>query len=468
MNSHAKKSRRTHDTQSPTRTPPDRTAMPQEDYAWDNVRHFMAASDVARDSHLRNPQMIMQLQRTLGNRATQRLLIQRENALGESAEEKVENKTGYLGMNPAASREARALKKRLKDDVIISLNDPKLEADLKDEAGIVLWVTNNFKGAPSDTIIAAYDILLKADPPARDQLGAVMKMFYGAENGQYNLERLVMSGHSNGIALWGEAEEASQTKSQILLDSDMTAITKLFPTATGQVQDVMFSACWSVVAIELVEKLFPNVMTIWAYTGSSPSIKSGSISHILSWEKNTRGDKTLDKGDKRGKSALWVRGEGFLAGDPAEIPHKKVEDAYINNIVKFTTTMDGTVPIDRPFFNAFYTVVQVAKIHPGVSGYIRKEAESLIPKVLRLRYWKLITQTFAKEHEDAIKNMYKGLGLNAAAIGTMTRPELVAEVKRLEAAFKDDTPDDVKNFVLNVLKKGLVDLDDKVIPNTWI
>lgn len=444
----------------PKQHPPSHTAPQQTpEQAFQNVQ--VAPS---RDS-------IMTLQRTIGNHATYQLLQRapdddKDTSGGAPA---LEGKTGYIGMNPKAHMEANALKKRLGEDVMTSVNDPATEAEMSTDIGMLRWIMDKMGMSPvGSQFWGVFDALKQADPNVRDQLGAVMKMFWGAQKGKYRLERLVMSGHSNGVAMWGEHQEGGQTKSQILLDTDLKAVASLFPLARDQIQDVMFSACWSVVAVELVAKLFPNVLTIWSYTGSSPSIKTGSIWHILGWEKETRGDKELDKGDAKGKSALWVRGKGFLANDPGEFPPEQVHGAFDSRIDRLNAMLKGEEEIHRNFCNTFYTIVQVIKIHPRIEQDYKDKAKILIPKILRLRYWDLISSTFAKHYETEIDTMYTAISLDKKSLGSMNRVDLVGEVDRIEATFDEHTPENVRNFVLNVLKKGLVDLDETIIPNTWI
>lgn len=432
--------------------------------------HMSSAQALQQIQHHPTPDSVMSLQRTIGNRATQQLL-QREDGGGEATAPALDNKTGFLGMNPMASKEAQALKKRLSDDVIISLNDPKTEAELSTATGVLKWIMDVLGVNPIfsySTFFGVYDAMMKADPSVRDQLGHMMKMFYGAQKGKYRLERLVMSGHSNGVALWGEAEEGGQSKSQIILDSDLRSLVNIFPKARDQIQDVMFSACWSVVAVDLVADLFPNLLTIWSYTGSSPSVKKGSIGHILGWERETRGDKELDAGDKRGKSALWVRGKGYLAGDPADFPVDKVEGAFDTHFPKLEDMLLGSDPLHREFCNMFYMIVQVIKIHPHVGESYKKQAEELVPKILRLRYWDLISKTFVDTYSAEIKAMYTAIGRTPKSLSGLGRPEFVAEIDEISLLMDDKTPNAVKDFVNNVLILGIIDLNETVIPNTWI
>ena len=63
-------------------------------------------------------------------------------------------------------------------------------------------------------------------------------MFNGAEKGEYKLERLVMSGHSNGVELWGD-KEGKGNPGKFMVEKDFTNLVKAFPKAASQVEDVM-------------------------------------------------------------------------------------------------------------------------------------------------------------------------------------------------------------------------------------
>ena len=228
--------------------------------------------------------------------------------------------TGFLGLNEGADKELAKLRKTTREEVLSSLNDPVAEAKLKNDPAVLDFVFDDLKISVGDFARwdKASDVLLNADVNLREQLADIMRWFNKAENGEIILDRLVLSGHSNGVELWGESVEGRESQpGSMLLDRDLRNIAAVFPKATAQVEDVMFSACFSINAVELVIKVFPNLKTAWSYTTFSPSAKQGSDEHIAEFTRATEGAGTLKRSNRRGSSALWTREKGYVVGDPS-------------------------------------------------------------------------------------------------------------------------------------------------------
>ena len=69
-----------------------------------------------------------------------------------------------------------------------------------------------------------------------------MRWFNRAEKGEIVLERLVLSGHSNGVELWGDAEADAESKpGTMVVERDLRALTTVFPDAgcAGRGRDVL-------------------------------------------------------------------------------------------------------------------------------------------------------------------------------------------------------------------------------------
>jgi len=218
---------------------------------------------------------------------------------------------GYVGLNPLAGKEANALKNATPDKVIISLDDPKAQERLKTDEGIESFVTGTL-GITLEENAKQYsdaiNCLKQSDPRFREQLAKLMEMFHGAELGQYRLERLVLSGHHSGGTLWrGRPPDIFQTEAILSLRKDLTNLVKIFPEARNQVEDVMFSACNTDSQRQLCKELFPNLRSIWAYAGSSPSIAQGSDRDITKWERKTRGEHVPGKKAETGHVLIWTK-----------------------------------------------------------------------------------------------------------------------------------------------------------------
>lgn len=256
-----------------------------------------------------SPQVAVQrLQEQHGNRYVQRLLAQRE-----ADQKEPPPAVGYMGLNPKAYREARALKRISPDLTLASLDNPQAEAAVDTPEEWIGFIYGQLGISPLNfgQFMNAYFCLAECDPDFREQMSDMMRMFHDAALGRYQLERLVLSGHHRGGKMYGMAEDG-QELSNFMIDRELTNLARAFPEAAAQVKDIMFSACNSKSQVELVRRLFPNLRSAWVYEGISPDIERGSAGHIKKWERKTCGEKVPRKRDKLGNTAIWTSDKGFL------------------------------------------------------------------------------------------------------------------------------------------------------------
>ncbi|MEL7355577.1 MAG: DUF4157 domain-containing protein [Cyanobacteria bacterium J06560_6] len=216
---------------------------------------------------------------------------------------------GYMGLNPQAHKESQTLERNSKDKVISSLNKPKKMERFDHLDKIKTFISSQLGIETSST---KYKRVLKCfeecDREFREQMADLTQMFRSAELGHIKLDRLVLSGHHVEGEMWGDAE----TSGSFVLNTDLKNLSKAFPSAARQVEDLMLSACNSKNQVKLLRQLFPQLQSIWVYEGYSPSIKQGSPKHISNWEKKTIGKKVPHKSDTAGTVAIWTKQAGFL------------------------------------------------------------------------------------------------------------------------------------------------------------
>lgn len=414
------------------------------------------------------------LQRTLGNRATQRLIQREDGSPGTT--KPPPSKTLYMGMNAGGKSEAAALKGILKDDVIAAMNDPALEKSLETDEGIGKWLAAEMPTLLRSPlqVLAAYETIRRTKAEARDQMAQVVKMFHAAEQGQFKLERIVLSGHSNGVELWGDTEK-NFNPGTFLLDTDLQNLTGSFPTAAGQVEDVMFSACYTVSSIELIIKAFPNVRTVWGYAGLSPSAGNGAEEHIAQWEKNSRGDQTLDAKDGVGKAALWTReaskaagGNGFIRNDPSKADLKELKAAFYGMSLSVKDQYDGTQPLNQGTLNNAYGYIQMMLAHPDFKTDSQHDLIVTWRDVLlRLRYYDKVRKRFAADYASEIKKGYDAIGRKVPDFANITRKALKTEKAAFAAALAATPNADAQAF-FDKYMDGFWHLKPDVIPSGWI
>lgn len=414
---------------------------------------------------------IHSLHRALGNAAVQRLLVQRD----ETSIYDPPDKTGYLGFNPGASREAAVLKGQLKENVIVALNDPKTEADLQTEEGIAKWIQVMLgidEKEEANRFIKIFDCLKAVAPKARDMVAQAMKMFQAAERGDYNLERLVLSGHSDGVGLWGD-DSATQNSGIIILDQDLVALAKIFPGAAAQVEDIMFSSCMSANSITLVVKVFPNLKNAWGYMGYSPSAEYGAPQHIAQFESSTRGDQTLKEEHGRGEAALWTRdaaetgGTGFIRNDISSRNISEIRADYDVGHEDYLDQFEGSAPIDLNL-HTHYSVIQYLLMHPELGADERPTLEAERGIVLRMRYYRRISQRFASEYRTQIDAAYTAVERPVPNFTSLSRAKLKEEMAGFKAALEAKADTTAQQFYDTHLTGLWTLTDGTVIPTSWI
>ena len=435
---------------------------------------------------------ILELQRLAGNRAVRSALTSIQRAPGDDKGPPPKNTqpppdvitgadkaapkrvTGFVGLNPGAGDEAAGLRKASKTEVLTSFNDPAMEKKLQEDPAIGEFFVKELGWGASDAFraLAALAMLQEADPHLREQLTDVMRWMNQAEKGQIILERLVLSGHSDGIKLWGESADADESKPGIMIiERDLGALARIFPKAAGQVQDIMFSACFSINAVEIVKKSFPNLNSVWSYAGYSPTAKQGAIGHIGGWAGVTEGELTPTKKDKRGSNALWTREKGYVVGDPSKAEAGPlVTQASRGGNEWVGPYYRGEKEIEKSVLDDFYTVLQRLKAHPGVDQEQKDQIVTrVIPITLRLRHWKQIREKFGNKYADKLKPAYDALGMSAPNWSTLTRVQLKQHLDAVDQALETHPAANAyKALIEESLRKGLFKLDSKVIDESWI
>jgi len=424
---------------------------------------------------------ILDLQRTAGNRAVASAIaaVQREgkDQNGSVATDKAAPRrtTGFLGLNPGADKEAAKLKKTTREDVLVSLNDPAAEAKLNEDPGVADFVFDELGFSVGDFARwdKATDVLLTANKHIREQLAEIMRWFNRAENGDIILDRLVLSGHSNGVELWGESQRGAESQpGSMLIDRDLRAIADVFPKAAAQVEDIMFSACFSINAVNLVIKVFPNLQTAWSYSAYSPSVKQGSAEHVAECTRATEGSGTLKRSNRRGTSALWTREKGFVVGDPSLAAAGPLYTEAIRKWDEIAQPMyDGTgADVSKDALNPVYEAIQRMMAHPGTPVERKQLAERIMQILLRLRFWPLVRERFGAEYRDKLQPTYDALEMTQPEWASITRKALKAHVEAVGKAL-EGRPDGTahKEPFDRYVSNGIYALKDhKIVKSEWI
>jgi hypothetical protein len=411
------------------------------------------------------PEDVMDLQALAGNRATTTAL-QREP---EAPAAPLPTRMGYVGMNPDAGKEAAKLKKQMGEGVITSLEDPARKKDLSTPEGVTWHIGVDMQIPVNDPKFAALQkVFDESSPSSRDQISDLVDMFAGAERGDYDLDRLVLSGHSDGVKVWGEAR-ADHAGTSLLVERDLGNLAAAFPQAAGEIRHVMFSACYTVAAVNLVVKAFPGLQDVWSYSGSSPDVKGGSAEHIMAWEKDTEGKKGLKKGEQLGTAALWTKDKGFVVGDPKLA---NFGQSWSHFLAQWDSVVlpqaKGNVAFDKDHLDPVYTDLQHLIADPGINHQQAYEAAEYRDALVRLRYWPKVIAHWATAHAAEIKHVYDLAGIPAPDYSKMSRKEFKEAAKELDKALDaKGNPPDAAKFVKDQIDKVWA-LKSEVIPEDWV
>jgi len=350
-------------------------------------------------------------------------------------------------------------------------------ADLTTDAGLQAFLAGMPKlGNARSKVLADY--LRKSGGETRDELAQLIGVLYRVETGQSLMKRLVLSGHSGGTAIEGD-------DSAKIYFSHIGELNKVFPIAFAQVEDLMVSGCNTghTKLLAQYRKMFPNLKTIWAYAGYSPSGEKaqGSPHHIKKWNRGTRGrgSGTMDerrkeisrrnrKNDKN--VAIWNKDDGYKTDSPeassdlAALMHSLAYDepAYTAGYTKGT--------IDRSRLTRLQTTLQVlannysnADLSPH--GRTLGAIQTMNRHVMYLRHWKETSEFFVKTFGAEVRSGYAEVGATLPDLKSMRRPAALAEIKAFaDKVGKARTAGGKAKRALALLTEVLRDLDPARIP----
>ena len=314
---------------------------------------------------------------------------------------------------------------------------------------------------------------------AKDEIAQLLQVLYRVEIGQGLMKRVVLSGHSGGEGIE---------------DDDGTAITfahvgklnAIFPIAFAQVEDLMISGCNTghKKHVPMYRKMFPNLKTIWAYSGYSPSGTSskGSPVHIAKWSRDTkgrgegkmdRGRKELTKRDRKNDKnvSAWSKTKGYRTDSPTAgkdlsdliADLDRDEPAYTDAYTKGT--------IDRGKLNNLQTTLQVITRNfendqlQYEHGRKLDDLKKMNRHVMFLRHWKEVSAYAVKKYGKEFRAGYDELGIPMPDFTKLSRTETLTKIKEYIAAMgKAKTPGPKAGPAYSRMADVLQDLDPSLIP----
>lgn len=383
-----------------------------------------------------------------------------------------------LGMNKSSDFEVAEMKKRgvnvthVKD----TAENDKITVggrsyDLSTEDGAKQFAVT--LGLPADQTLKIASAISSAGDDAKDEMAQIAQIWAKAESGGQIPSRMMLSGHNVGSGVWGD------DNGKVSFEA-LGKLAEAMPRAARSVEDLHLAACYSggESLMDKYKAMFPNVQTIWAYSGSAPGSYSGATAHQSRWESATRGDKdTLSRdiaaATRKGENvAVWSKQGGYVDGRPPT-PIDEVRSEVTRSQQEFTDAFSGKAPVTdnqagplRQHYNQLQRLIQ----HPQLPAAERTVLESQRDQTIRLLFFTSnVAPKFQAANERQINAGYQALGLPAPNFSRLSRADALAQVASFEARLASTNPAPAAaRALLPVLTDGLRDLKAQHVPETWI
>ncbi len=304
----------------------------------------------------------------------------------------------HLGMRPASTREAAALKaanpKRnggvheiqgWKSDGVVSHGGKS--HDLTKKVGLDSFEKSLTKGKdkmPKAQAKKFVAFLKTQNRAARDEMAKLGLALHRTGKGDLPMNRIVLSGHGSPSGnISGDGAGSFSLK-------DVEKLGKVFPKGAGKIEHAAVSACFCAgeANFEALRKAFPNLKSAMAYNGFSPKAETRAPKHLARWESITDGDDPSQVDPPYKGTATWNVADG-TQGLPSktltetEEAAKDMEHAY----TAYTTGgKDPKLATRDSALNEYYVRLADLERHPDISPERKKEVVARRKAVLKLRH----------------------------------------------------------------------------------
>ncbi len=393
------------------------------------------------------------------------------------------NNVVLVGMNESSAHEADHLRSRganvthVKDAKVndtITTRDAYGNSqthDLSSKEGSTAFALT--LGLPAEQTQKIADVIHRSGADSRDELAQLAQVWAQAERGGQMPSRMVLSGHNVGSGVWGDHN------GKLSFDT-LGQLAEAMPRAARSVEDLHLSACYSggEPLMDKYRAMFPNVNTIWAYTGSAPGSYSGATAHLGRWESATRGTKEslsreLAAGTRKGENvSVWSKAHGYMDGSP-QAPLSEVRDVVARGQATFERFNSGAEKVSDPQTGAlrsFYNDVQRLLQHPELPASERRGLEVQRDATIRLLYYsKTVAGNFQNAHGAQLRAGFESLGLEVPDFKSLSRADALAAIATFEQKLAGTSPaPDAASRLAPLLTDGLRDLRASAIPEAWI
>jgi hypothetical protein len=375
----------------------------------------------------------------------------------------------YVGMNNA-DPEVEALQKRYKPGGPVNLTSIKATAeetatDIGTGSKFDLTISTGMEAlataltpdrAKQTSLKSIFNSQMGGD---RDDLAHVAKVYADTEvDGKDRMTRVVLSGHSGGLGVFGSSGEVYFTA--------LVELGNIFPAAANQTKHLIVAGCHTGdegTILSYYVKAFPSLLTVWAWWDVCPT-GSGAAAAISKWATLTEhGETKLPKQD--GGIATWSG--GVYEGNPsAKAPVSSVLDSIRADNARFQEYFDGTRADSGPhggWLEAYYGRLFSAARRPDITGADHDEVEQKRQRALLLRFWKNVARNFWAENGSTI---VKGYGATPVPdYGNLSRKATLKAIADFPSVAKGSA---AEQTAASSLLHKLESLDSKKVPDSMV
>jgi hypothetical protein len=281
--------------------------------------------------------------------------------------------------------------------------------------------------------------------------------------------RLVISAHHAGTTeFWGH-------DNGIITFDQIRSLARAFPKAAEAIQHIHFSACYSALKMMSWISTFPNLLTMWAYSGSAPGSFSGAAVHLRLWERATRGPGTqlhranANSTRKGTNVTIWSRQYGMETVSMDPIDTLRAYEAADRHV--FQEFFDGEQAVastDSGPLRDYYNEVQALLNHPELPASERPSLEKRRETTVRLIFYlSEVRGRFQEAYASVLKAGYAAAKLDSPNFALLSRKQAIQAIRDFQGKAGVNPPPAARQ-ALDLLSAGLRDLEARLIPANWI
>lgn len=221
--------------------------------------------------------------------------------------------------------------------------------------------------------------------------------------------------------------------------------------------------------------VFPNLMSMWAYSGSAPGSLSGAVLHLRIWEKRTRDSSAgahrseASKTRKGDNVTVWSRVYGTESETVEDLQTLRDQESTDRRV--FTECFNGdqlVVDTDAGPLRDYYNTVMALLNHVDLPPAERPTFEKKRDTTVRLLFYqKEIRVKFQQTYRSEIEAGYPALKMKAPNFATLDRKQALSAIEEFRVK-AGERPPNAAARCLQLLTEGLRDLSPRVIPLSWV